>query len=150
MECHGRTGDYPLPMVPRGAVGTETRIRASAPATRVRFLGGRLGRRLSPHIWRLAVPLEQGESSAPWSQMDMALDPQPANQRFHGEHRQARCDFVASSLTQPTHCSVTMGTFSHRRFYLSTPPGRGTATEIDYEIDEYGSFDECCDARSAD
>ena len=47
-----------------GAVDAEACIWASAPATRVRFPGGRLGRRLSsPHIGTVAGPLELGESS---------------------------------------------------------------------------------------
>ena len=51
-----------------GAVGAEACIRASAPLTRVRFPGGRLGRRLSsPHMVQLAVPWNRVRVPAPWS-----------------------------------------------------------------------------------
>ena len=55
-------------------------IRASVPATRVQFPEGHPGRRISPHMGRLEVPLEQGESSRALVLMDMVLNLQPTNQ----------------------------------------------------------------------
>ena len=66
----------------RGAFDAEACVWASAPATRVRFPGGRLGRRLSsPHMVRLAVPWNRVRVPAPWSWLDMVRNPQPTNQR---------------------------------------------------------------------
>ena len=61
-------------------VDAEACIWASVLATWVQFLGGHLGRHLSyPHMWQLAVPSEQGESSSTLVLMAMVSNPQPAS-----------------------------------------------------------------------
>ena len=65
-----------------GTVGEETRIWTSAPARRPGFdsRDGVWTGVSVPHMWRLAVPLEQSESSSALVQTDMVLNPQPTDQ----------------------------------------------------------------------